>query len=169
MELNDYLQLPYTIMLRPDDEGDWIAYVDELKGCIAHGSTEVEALEQITIAKREWLEAAIQDGVPIPLPEEDDLPSGKFVCRLPRSMHRDLAIKARRDKTSINTEVVGAVASWLGADLAMSRLVQTFAHRAALFMPSMQIVTMTTFGGFGPTATPVGSGQVFYELAGMKR
>jgi hypothetical protein len=27
MDLNDYLKLPYTITLRPDEDGDWVARV----------------------------------------------------------------------------------------------------------------------------------------------
>src|SRR5438445_12973837 len=67
MELNDYLSLPYTITLRRDDEGDWIARIQELSGCTAHGHTEAEALERLAEAQREWLSAALADHVSIPL------------------------------------------------------------------------------------------------------
>jgi antitoxin HicB len=115
MELNDYLNLPYTITLRRDDEGDWIARVQELSGCTAHGSTEMEALERLEEAKREWLAAALEDHVSIPLPDAaDQLPSGKWVQRVPRSLHQSLARLAKTENTSLNQLVMSILSSYVG-------------------------------------------------------
>src|SRR5437879_7592093 len=103
MELNDYTKLPHTITIRRDDEGDWIARVQELSGCTAHGGTEAEALERLSEAKREWLAAALEDHVSVPLPDEsDELPSGKWVQRVPRSLHNNLRQLAKTEGTSLN-------------------------------------------------------------------
>jgi antitoxin HicB len=115
MELNEYLDLPYTITLRRDDEGDWIARVQELSGCTAHGSTEIEALQRLEEAKREWLVAALEDHVSIPLPDAaDQLPSGKWVQRVPRSLHQSLARLAKSENTSLNQLVMSVLSSYVG-------------------------------------------------------
>lgn len=115
MELNEYLNLPYTIKLRRDEEGDWIARVQELSGCTAHGSTETEAIERLKEAKREWLAAALEDHISIPLPDEpDQLPSGKWVQRAPRSLHRNLASLAKIERTSLNQLVVSILSAYVG-------------------------------------------------------
>src|SRR6266851_1417730 len=115
MELSKYLDLPYTITLRRDEDGDWIARVQELSGCTAHGSTEAEAIERLKEAKREWLAAALEDQVSIPLPDEpDQLPSGKWVQRAPRSLHKNLARLAKTERTSLNQLVVSVLSEYVG-------------------------------------------------------
>src|SRR5262245_35939856 len=91
MQLDDYLKLPYTITLHRDDEGDWVARINELQGCTANGTTQEEALADIEQAKREWIQAALEDGIPVPEPvREEILPSGKWVQRVPRRLHKTL-------------------------------------------------------------------------------
>lgn len=47
----------------------FIAEVPELPGCTSHGVTEVEAIENIRIAQKLWLETASEFGDPIPEPK----------------------------------------------------------------------------------------------------
>jgi antitoxin HicB len=127
MQLDDYLNLPYTITLRRDDEGDWVARVDELKGCTAHGETDVEALAQLAEAKRDWIQAALEDRISIPLPAvEEELPSGKWVQRVPRSLHRDLRHLAKADGVSFNQFVGMILSAYVGSRL------ETWATRSPL-------------------------------------
>ena len=42
-------------------------------------------------AKKAWIEAALEEGVPIYEPDSLDDYSGKFKLRIPRSLHRALA------------------------------------------------------------------------------
>ena len=52
--LQDYMKLPYTIILRKDEEGDVIARVKEFEGCVADGQDEIEALgERSAIQRRD--------------------------------------------------------------------------------------------------------------------
>jgi len=46
----------------------FVAEVPELEGCISHGGTHEEALENIKEAYAGWTEAAIADGYAIPEP-----------------------------------------------------------------------------------------------------
>lgn len=65
--LEDYLALPYTIEIIPDD-GAWFVQIKELPGCM----TEVDEWDAIRPmmedAKRLWIELALERGRPIPEP-----------------------------------------------------------------------------------------------------
>ncbi len=39
-------------------------------------------------AMRGWISVALEDGIPVPEPKPDEDYSGKFVVRVPRSLHR---------------------------------------------------------------------------------
>jgi len=45
--LDYYRNLSYGIALRKDEEGDWVARIEELPGCTAHGGTQAEALNTL--------------------------------------------------------------------------------------------------------------------------
>lgn len=112
-DVSYYLSLPYTRVLRQDEDGGVVATIAELDGCMADGSNESEALQNLREAQAAWLEAAIATGQDVPLPEtEDDLPSGKFVVRLPRSLHQRLNKLAKKDDASLNQVMVVAAAEY---------------------------------------------------------
>jgi predicted RNase H-like HicB family nuclease len=56
-----------NIFYSEEDEG-YIADIPDLKFCSAFGETPEEALRQVQIAKKAWLEAAQAEGKPIPPP-----------------------------------------------------------------------------------------------------
>lgn len=49
-------------------DGGYIADIPDLKACSAFGKTPAEALKQVEIAKKAWLEAARAEGKTIPKP-----------------------------------------------------------------------------------------------------
>jgi predicted RNase H-like HicB family nuclease len=51
-----------------DEDHSYIADVPDLKYCSAHGDTPEQALEEVQIALRAWLEVARERGMPIPEP-----------------------------------------------------------------------------------------------------
>jgi predicted RNase H-like HicB family nuclease len=51
-----------------EEDAVFVAEVRELPGCVAHGSTEAEAIEQVNQAMQLWLEVARRAGDPIPEP-----------------------------------------------------------------------------------------------------
>ena len=55
------------IFYSEEDEG-YIAVAPELPGCSAFGETEEKALTEIKIAMELWLETAMQQARPIPVP-----------------------------------------------------------------------------------------------------
>jgi predicted RNase H-like HicB family nuclease len=51
-----------------EDQG-YIADIPDLHYCSAFGQTPLEALSEVLVAKEAWLEAARQEGKPIPEPK----------------------------------------------------------------------------------------------------
>lgn len=112
--LEYYMALPYTIELTSDPAGGWFAAIKELPGCISQGDTPEEALEMIRDAQAGWLSVALEDGDAIPEPRALDEYSGKFVVRVPRSLHRDLVQHAEAEGVSLNQYINVALARGLG-------------------------------------------------------
>ena len=52
-----------------DEDGGYIADIPDLRSCSAFGATAEEALREVEVAKRVWLEAARAEGKPIPDPK----------------------------------------------------------------------------------------------------
>src|ERR1700733_5986923 len=98
-----YLALPYTVELRPDEEGDIVGKIKELPGCLAHGETEIEALANLREAQKLWIEDCLEEEQPVPEPQvEEDLPSGKWLQRVPRTLHKKLSELAKKEGVSFN-------------------------------------------------------------------
>lgn len=101
-----YMKLPYTIELIPEEDGTYFVKVKELPGCMSAGDTVEEAIEMIHDAMRGWLEVAIEDGLEVPLPDVVKKYSGRFVVRVPKYLHRNLAEQAKKEGVSLNQFVV---------------------------------------------------------------
>lgn len=67
--LNEYLALPYTIEVIPD-EGAWFVQVKELPGCMTEVDEWNQILPAIEEAKRLWIELALGRGRPVPEPTD---------------------------------------------------------------------------------------------------
>ena len=101
--IEEYMKLPYRIELIPDaDEGGFVAAFPDLPGCLSSGETAEEACRNAEDAKHEWLMAAIEEGLPVPEPDSIEDYSGQFKLRLPRSLHRQLALQSKREGVSMN-------------------------------------------------------------------
>lgn len=58
-----------VIIFWSDTDKVFIAEIPELKGCIAHGDTQNEALKEVNIVAKEWLIIAKEKGWQIPQPK----------------------------------------------------------------------------------------------------
>jgi antitoxin HicB len=115
--LQYYLELPYTIIMRRDEEGDYVARIDELPGCAAHGNTPQEAFEALEEAKHLWITDCLESGDPVPEPAtEEVLPSGKWVQRVSRTLHQKLIALAKRENVSLNQLVTSLLAEAVGTN-----------------------------------------------------
>ena len=105
MKVSDYLKLPYHIVIQhmDDESGDYyFATVRELDGCQSDGKTYAEAYESIQDAMKGWIEVKLENGFEVPVPIDDSQYSGKFVLRLPKSLHAKLALQAEKEGVSLN-------------------------------------------------------------------
>jgi antitoxin HicB len=110
-----YASLPYTIELRNTPDEGWFARVRELPGCMSQGETAEDAIANIQEAMHLWLEVSLEQGDAIPEPRLTEAYSGKFVVRVPRSLHRDLAEMAEREGVSLNQYISTALAQSVGS------------------------------------------------------
>lgn len=125
----EYLELPYHVRLVPDqdDEGarGWVAEIEELPGCISQGDTPDEAVENVRDAMLGWIGVALEDGREVPEPRGESHYSGRFLVRLPVSLHAELAHQAELDAVSLNqfvTNALAAAARWRQSGLVSDAL-----------------------------------------------
>jgi antitoxin HicB len=112
----EYLKEPYSRILIPDEEsGTYTAIISEFPGCIAQGDTPQEAYEHLEVTAQDWIEAALDLEQEIPSPSQSLSFSGKVLLRLPKSLHRQLALIAEREGVSLNQFIVSALAEKVGA------------------------------------------------------
>lgn len=62
-----YLNLPYQMVITPDEEDYGIA-VPDLPGCFSHAETWAAIPAMIREAMQLWIEVMLEDGKPIPEP-----------------------------------------------------------------------------------------------------
>ena len=101
--LDEYLKLPYRMEIVEDSaEGGYVVSFPELPGCITCGNTIDTAFANAEDAKREWLTAALEEGIHINEPDALEKYSGQFKLRIPKSLHRSLTEHARQEGISMN-------------------------------------------------------------------
>lgn len=70
--LDQYLSLPYFAIVTPDEDMSgtpcYRAEHPQLPGCMSHGRTQEEALQNLADAKRLYLETRLKLGLEIPEP-----------------------------------------------------------------------------------------------------
>ena len=100
--LNDYLAMSYRMEIVEDkDEGGFVVSFPDLPGCISCGETVESAVANAMDAKKEWLAAALEEGVKIHEPDSLEDYSGQFKLRIPRSLHRSFAAHSEREGISM--------------------------------------------------------------------
>ena len=101
--LDEYMKLPYKLEILPDSaEGGYVASYPELRGCITVGDSPAAAAANAEDAKKEWILAALEDGVNIAEPETADSYSGQFKLRIPKTLHKTLAEDSKKEGVSMN-------------------------------------------------------------------
>lgn len=96
---------PVELYWSDEDEG-YIALVPDMPGCSAWGATEEEALRQVQSATKAWIKVAKKMHRIIPKPSVDKNFSGKFLMRMPKRLHAELARAAKVEGVSLNQYLV---------------------------------------------------------------
>jgi len=114
-KIHDY---PFTIRhLSKSDGGGYLIEFPDLPGCMSDGETIAEAIENGSDAVICWINAAKKTGRAIPQPGGLDKQSGKWVQRVPKSIHLRLVEKAEEEGVSLNTLVITIIAEALGKNI----------------------------------------------------
>jgi antitoxin HicB len=102
--LEYYMRLPYTIVVKPGEDNDgsicYEARLLELPYCLGVGKTPEEAVQELVLHKRLKLEAHLEDGLPIPEPQTEY--SGNINIRVDPDLHARLAQEAAAYDMSLN-------------------------------------------------------------------
>jgi predicted HicB family RNase H-like nuclease len=110
-DLDYYMNLPYTIEVVPIPDSEGGGYTAQLPqlgrfAIVGDGETIEEAITDLENLKRDRLTSYLEDGIEIPEPEpEKETYSGRFLVRIPKVLHRQLAEAAKENQTSLNLYV----------------------------------------------------------------
>ncbi|MGB8518958.1 MAG: type II toxin-antitoxin system HicB family antitoxin [Candidatus Tumulicola sp.] len=113
-EVEAILALPYTREMVKNEDGTWFARIVEFAGCMTEGNTAEEAFDHLDDAMAAWVEVHLEDGDPIPPPLTSDQYSGKFLMRVPKTLHRELARRADLEGVSLNQYALVALSRSVG-------------------------------------------------------
>ncbi len=106
--------------LSAEEGGGCLITFPDLPGCVSDGETEAEAVEHGRDAFIAVVSALADMGRDIPAPsfspDDATVPgaSGKFVARVPKSIHAKLTTRAKVEGVSLNTLVLTLIAEGLG-------------------------------------------------------
>ena len=124
-----YLQRPYARIVIPGEKGGYHAEILEFPGCYAQGESPEEAYKNLEEAAEAWIEVCLDKGQTIPEPSSSLGYGGNVLLRLPKTIHRQAAKMAARDRTSLNQYLLAAVSARVGADDFYSVLATKFEQR----------------------------------------
>jgi antitoxin HicB len=135
-DINYYMNLNYPIKLvrlSNDDGGGYMATIPLLGeyAFVGDGESSEEALNNLERVKADWFKTLLENGntIPEPILEEDIDYSGKFVVRIPKSLHRRLATQAKLNETSLNQYVqylLSSTTAVVGMETAMQQCITHF-------------------------------------------
>jgi len=105
--------------LSPEEGGGFLISFPDLPGCMSDGETIEEAIQNGRDAFLGWVSAQVDMGREIPkpayrAPETEQPMSGKFVQRVPKTLHAKLAALAKQEGVSLNTLVLTFIAEGMG-------------------------------------------------------
>ena len=107
----------YPFEVRPltaNEGGGYLVSYPDFAECISDGETVEEALANGRDALKATIAALKEKGLSVPGPNGGSVASGKFVARVPKTVHARLATRARSEGVSLNTLVVSLLSEGLG-------------------------------------------------------
>lgn len=113
--MRDLSQYPFEIRpLSEEDGGGFLISFTDFSECISDGETIEEAIENGMDALQETIAALESLNMPVPEPGSGGSYSGKFIQRVPRSIHARLVVRAKQEGVSMNSLVTSILAESLG-------------------------------------------------------
>lgn len=118
---NEHLQRYSRHVYFNHEDQDYVALSTEFPHLSAVGETPEEALNELDVVLEAAIEIHTEEGWPLPQPEAppapQGLPSGRFVVRVPRTLHHRLTRQAKEDGVSLNQ----LANTYLAAGLALAQ------------------------------------------------
>jgi antitoxin HicB len=114
----------YPFEVRPltlEEGGGYLISFPDFAECISDGETVDEAIENGRDALKGTIAALKAKKLPVPAPNSGGVASGKFVARVPKTVHAQLATRARAEGVSLNALVLTFIAQGLGASRTQAR------------------------------------------------
>ena len=112
-KLTDY---PFEIRpLSREDGGGYRVSFPDFAECISDGETIDEALANGHDALKATIAALKVKKLTVPAPNSGGVASGKFVARVPKTVHAQLATRAKAEGVSLNALVLTFIAQGLGS------------------------------------------------------
>ena len=118
-KLTDY---PFEVRpLATEDGGGFLISFPDFAECLSDGETVDEAIENGRDALKATIAALKAKKLVVPSANSGGIASGKFVARVPKTVHAQLATRARSEGVSLNTLVLTFIAQGLGVTTSRPR------------------------------------------------
>lgn len=112
-KLTDY---PFEVRpLSEADGGGFLISFPDFAECISDGETIEDAIANGRDALKATIAALRAKKLPVPAPNSGGVASGKFVARVPKTVHAQLTTRAKAEGVSLNSLVLTFIAQGLGA------------------------------------------------------
>ena len=102
--------------LSAEEAGGFLISYPDISECISDGETVEEALKNGKDALKSTIAALKAKDLPVPTPNSGGIASGKFVARVPKTVHAQLTTRAKAEGVSLNTLVLPFIAQGLGRE-----------------------------------------------------
>ena len=107
----------YPFEIRPlsaNEGGGYLISYPDFSECISDGESVEQAIANGYDALNATMAALEAINFPVPAPNAGGVASGKFVARVPKMIHAQLATRAKAEGVSLNTLVLAFIAEGLG-------------------------------------------------------
>lgn len=113
--MNELSQYPFEIRpLSEEEGGGYLISFPDFSECISDGDTLEDAIQNGLDALQETIAALESMNLPVPEPGSGGSYSGKFIQRMPKSLHARIAARAKQEGVSMNSLVNTFLAESLG-------------------------------------------------------
>ncbi|HMN79157.1 MAG TPA: toxin-antitoxin system HicB family antitoxin [Burkholderiaceae bacterium] len=106
---------PFEVRPLSDAEGGgYLISFPDFAECISDGDSIEEAIENGRDALKATIAALKARKLPVPSPNSGGVASGKFIARVPKTVHAQLTTRAKAEGVSLNALVLTFIAQGLG-------------------------------------------------------